>query len=71
VSDAVVHVIQITGPELALLELIRAEPILVENLRRASYAEPNERGMHERLRRHLIRAVGAQRGTRARTPRAD
>jgi hypothetical protein len=65
------HVVEITKAELALLDLLRAEPQLVENLRRAMYEQVHEREMHERLRRHLIRAVGAQRGAQSRTTRAD
>lgn len=65
------HTVTIAGAEVALLELLRSEPQLVENLRRATYEAPHERDMHERLRRHLIRAVGAQRGAKARTRRAD
>lgn len=65
------HVVEITKAELALLDLLRTEPQLVENLRRSSYEQVHEREMHERLRRFLIRAVGAQRGAQSRTTRAD
>lgn len=65
------HAVEITTEELRLLTLLREEPALVENLRRARYQLPHEREMHERLRTHLIRASGAQRGAGALTHRAD
>lgn len=67
-----VHVVSITSAELAVLDLIRDEPQLVENLRRCSAPQEHERQMLERLRRRLIRAVGAQKNaTTARPDRAD
>lgn len=49
-----------SGHECRLLNLLRDEPELVENLRRCTAAQPHQRSMLERLRIHLIRAVGAQ-----------
>lgn len=65
------HTVSITHEELVLLELIRGEPQLVENLRKCTAAEPHQRNMLERLRKTMIRAVGAQRGERARRTRVD
>lgn len=59
------HVVALTGAEARLLDLLRAEPILVENLRRCSAPQLHEREMLERLRLYLIRAVGAQRSVAA------
>ena len=61
--------VDITRSELALLNALRTEPQLVENMRRATFEKPHEREIHERLRRLLIKASGAQR--RAHPTRGD
>jgi hypothetical protein len=67
-----VHVVAITSGEVALLDLIRDEPQLVENLRRCTATQEHERQMLERLRRRLIRALGSQRSAAIDRPeRAD
>jgi hypothetical protein len=66
------HIVAITGAEVALLDIIRDEPMLVENLRRCTAAKEHERQMLERLRIRLIRAAGAQRAAALNRPsRAD
>lgn len=62
---ATVHIAVLTGAEVAVLDLLRDEPALVENLRRCTAAQPHEREMLERLRLYLIRAVGAQKAAAA------
>lgn len=61
--------VDISRSELALLNALRTEPQLVENMRRATFEKPHERDIHERLRRFLIKASGAQR--QARPTRGD
>lgn len=53
-------IIAVTQQEFDLLEVLRREPLLVENLRKCTAPESHQRAMLERLRLHLIRAKGAQ-----------
>jgi hypothetical protein len=67
------HVVPVTSAEMALLDLLRSEPQLVENLRKCTADLPHQQSMLNRLRIFLVRAIGAQRhaaGTARRT-RAD